>query len=122
MTKVLYVDDEDDIREVAELALSLDPMFEVKTCPSGQDALSVIPTWKPDVIVLDVMMPGLDGPTTFALLKNQHGDDLPPVLFCTARTQADDVRSYHDLGGAGVIAKPFNPMELAAQVKSLIGQ
>ena len=65
-------------------------------------------------------MPGLGGPTTFALLKNQHGDDLPPVLFCTARTQADDVRSYHDLGGAGVIAKPFNPMELAAQVKNFI--
>ena len=120
MTRVLYVDDEDDIREVAELALSLDPLFEVKTCASGQDALSVIPTWKPDVILLDVMMPGLDGPTTFALLKNQHGDDLPPVLFCTARTQADDVRSYHDLGGAGVIAKPFNPMELAAQVKNFI--
>ena len=116
--KILYVDDEDDIREVAVLSLELEPRFEVKACSSGTEALELVRAWKPDLILLDVMMPGLDGPSTFRQLIVEHGPSVPPVLFCTARLQASDVQSYLDLGARGVVSKPFDPMALARTVGS----
>lgn len=118
MTRILYVDDEPDIREVASMSLELDPEFEVRTCSSGQEALETVPEWRPDLILLDVMMPGMDGPTTFARLKEQPETAGIPVLFITARTQAQEVQGFISLGARGVIAKPFDPMSLASQVRS----
>ena len=116
--KILYVDDEDDIREIALMALELDPGFEAKSCASGAEALRIVREWAPDIILLDVMMPGMDGPATLRQLIEEHGAALPPVLFCTARLQASDIQSYLALGAKGVITKPFDPIALAATVRA----
>lgn len=118
--RILYVDDEADIREVASLSLELDPDFEVKTCASGFEALQVAPAWRPDLIMLDVMMPEMDGPTTLARLRLHPETETTPVVFITARTQAYEVEAFRALGAVGVIAKPFDPMTLADNVRSYL--
>lgn len=119
-TRILYVDDEADIREVAELALGLDPDFEVRSCASGEEALRVAPDWKPDIILLDVMMPFMDGPTTLARLRQDPVTADTVVVFITARTQAEEVQRFKAIGGAGVIPKPFDPMKLAEAVRQYL--
>jgi CheY-like chemotaxis protein len=118
--RVLYVDDEDDIREVAAMSLELDPDFEVQTCASGEQAIAAATASPPGVILLDVMMPGLDGPETLALLQADPRTSRVPVIFITARTQAGDVRRLIRLGAIGHIAKPFDPLALAGQVRTLL--
>jgi len=121
MTRILYVDDEADIREVAQMALELDPDFDVRTCASGREAITEAEAWQPDLILLDVMMPGMDGPTVFARLRDAPETAAIPVVFITARTQTNEVQAFRDLGARGVLAKPFDPMMLAAQVRALLG-
>lgn len=120
MTRILYVDDEDDIREVAVMSLELDPDFEVRSCASGADMLAITPEWIPDLILLDVMMPAMDGPTAFGRLREQPGGAAIPVVFITARTQPQEVAELKTLGAAGVIAKPFDPMTLAATAREYL--
>ncbi|MFN3388741.1 MAG: response regulator [Allosphingosinicella sp.] len=120
MARILYVDDEEDIREVAAMAIGLDPELEVRTCASGRDALGEAAAWRPDLILLDVMMPEMDGPTTFARLREQEATRDVPVVFITARTQAQEVEAYRALGARGFIAKPFDPMALAATVRDYL--
>lgn len=115
--RVLYVDDEADIREVAAMSLALDPALDVQTSASGQEALAATAVWQPHLILLDVMMPGMDGPETLAELKADAKTAAIPVLFITARTQTYEVERFLSLGAVGVIAKPFDPMELAAQAR-----
>lgn len=121
MTRILYVDDEPDIREVAQMSLELDPEFEVRTCASGPEALEQAVAWQPDLVLLDVMMPEMDGPTVFAHLRKQPETAAIPVVFITARTQASEVRGFEALGARGVLAKPFDPMTLADRVRDLLG-
>ncbi len=116
-TRILYVDDEADIREIAALSLALDESFDVKTCPSGIEALRVAPEWQPRLILLDVMMPGMDGSETLAGLRAEPRTVDIPIVFITARTQSYEVQRFLSLGAAGVIAKPFDPMTLAAQAR-----
>jgi CheY-like chemotaxis protein len=118
--KVLYVDDEADIREVAMLALELDPDIEVKSESSGMAGLAVAASWRPDAILLDVMMPSMDGPTTLTLLKNNDATRMIPVIFVTARAQSREVEEFIKLGARQVITKPFDPMTLAAEVRRRI--
>ena len=118
--RVLYVDDDDDIREIALISLELDPGFEVRGCSSGEEAIRELQSWEPDIILLDVMMPVLDGPATFERMKELPTAGLPPVVFCTARYQERDVQSYIALGAAGVISKPFDPMSLADNIKKFL--
>ena len=120
MIQLLYVDDEPDIREIAELALGLAPDMAVVCCASGSEALTMAGGSLPDVILLDVMMPGMDGPTTLQHLRGDPRTAPVPVIFITARTQAQDVAAFKDLGAIGVIAKPFDPMQLAQQVRELL--
>jgi len=120
MIRVLYVDDEADIREIAVLALSLDGALEVRTAADGQEALAIAGAWRPDLILLDVMMPGLDGPSTLARLRASGETRDVPVVFITARAQAREIQSFATLDARGVIAKPFDPMTLAAQVRSFL--
>lgn len=120
MTRLLYVDDEDDIREVAVMSLELDPDFEVRACVSGAEMLSVAPEWRPDLILLDVMMPLMDGPTAFRNLREQPEGRHIPVVFITARTQPREVDELMKLGASGVIAKPFDPMTLANEVREYL--
>jgi len=117
--RVLYVDDEDDIREVAMLSLELDPRLDVRGCASGAAALAEVERWPPDLILLDVMMPGMDGPETLAALRARPQTATIPVAFITARTQATDVKRLLGLGACGVIAKPFDPLGLAGEARSL---
>ena len=120
MPKVLYVDDDEDIREIALLSLGLEPDLEIRGASSGAEAIEVVPAWLPDIILLDVMMPVLDGPATLQKLQELNGSQLPPVVFCTARAQARDHDFYLSLGAAGVIPKPFDPMKLGKTVKEFL--
>jgi len=119
--RILHVDDEPDIRDVVELSLGLDAAFTTRNCGSGQEALALAAEWKPDFILLDVMMPGMDGPATLAQLRSDERTTKIPVIFMTARAQAREVDRFRALGAVGVIAKPFDPMTLAASVRSYIG-
>jgi CheY-like chemotaxis protein/HPt (histidine-containing phosphotransfer) domain-containing protein len=118
--RILHVDDEPDIREVVEMSLGLDPAFTTRNCGSGSEALTVAAEWMPDFILLDVMMPVMDGPATLARLRNDERTKSIPVIFMTARAQAREVDHFRELGAVGVIAKPFDPMTLAASVRSYV--
>ena len=120
MPRILYVDDEPDIREIATMALELDPALEVRACASGQEALAVAADWAPDLALLDVMMPDMDGPETLARLRADGMSADVPVVFITARSQERDVERLKALGAAGVIAKPFDPMTLADQLRGFL--
>lgn len=120
MTRILYVDDEQDICEVASMALELDSAFEVETTQSGKEALTRVKSSRPDLILLDVMMPGMDGPTTLSKLRENPGTAGIPVVFVTARTQPAEVERLIAAGALGVIPKPFDPMTLAATVRSFL--
>lgn len=118
--RILYVDDEDDIREVATLALELDSELIVRTCASGGEALDVAAEWQPDLILLDVMMPHMDGPTTLGRLRENSDTASIPIIFITARTQSGEVEHFKSLGALDVFAKPFDPMTLAELVKAYL--
>ncbi|WP_066557228.1 response regulator [Croceicoccus bisphenolivorans] len=120
MAKVLYVDDEPDIREIVCLSLELEPSLDVRDCSSGAEALEVACEWQPDLILLDVMMPGMDGPTTLARLRDMAETAAIPVVFITARVQPGESDHFLSLGAVGVLAKPFDPMTLAEQVAAFI--
>lgn len=120
MTRILYIDDEEDIREIAALSLELEPDLEVRCCASGAHGIKEARAWLPSLILLDVMMPEMDGPTTFATLSADPATASIPVVFITARAQAADVGALKALGAAAVIAKPFDPMTLGQQVKALL--
>ncbi|MBW3618533.1 MAG: response regulator [Proteobacteria bacterium] len=119
---ILYVDDEPDIREVACMSLGLDPDLEVRAVDSGQQALALLESgsWRPDAVLLDVMMPGLDGPGTLQALRTLPGYGSTPVVFITARAQPHEQHRYVELGAVGVITKPFNPMTLAGELRTLL--
>lgn len=118
--RILYVDDEPDIREIAEMSLSLDPQFSVLTCGSGKEALELLNDWTPDAALLDVMMPGMDGPTLLDNIRKIDALVALPVIFVTARAQRSELQNFRLLDAVGVIAKPFDPMTLAAQVRALL--
>ena len=117
--KVLLVDDDADIRSIARLSLEAVEGWTVFQAAGGAEALVVARDAIPDVIVLDVMMPGMDGPATLAALRIDPRTAHIPVIFVTARLQASDVGHYLSLGVAGVIPKPFDPMELGRQIQAL---
>jgi CheY-like chemotaxis protein len=118
--RILHVDDEPDIREVVEISLGLDPDLVTRSCASGAEALAVASEWTPDIILLDVMMPVMDGATTLARLRENSRTAAIPVVFMTARAQSRELEQFRSLGAAGVIPKPFDPMVLAASVRAQI--
>lgn len=116
LRQILYVDDEPDIREIVQMALGLVPAFSVSTADSGMYALQSMQTNRPDLVLLDVMMPRMDGPTTLQQMRAQPGLRSIPVIFMTAKAMPQEVARFRALGAAAVIAKPFDPMLLAEQV------
>jgi CheY-like chemotaxis protein len=118
--KVLLVDDEEDIRTVGRLSLSRVGGWETVLASSGAEALSRAAAEQPDLILLDVMMPGMDGPTTFVQLRAQAATAKTPIIFMTAKIQKQEVARYLELGAAGVIGKPFDPMTLPSEIKRLL--
>ena len=115
--RILHVDDEPDIREIVEMSLGLNADFEVQACACGADALAKAAAWSPFLILLDVMMPGMDGPTTLMHLRKDSRTANIPVLFMTARAQAREVQQLILFGAQGVISKPFDPMTLAFSLR-----
>ncbi len=116
--RILHVDDEPDIREIVDMSLGLNPDFEVRACSSGAEAIAAAVEWSPFLILLDVMMPGMDGPTTLTQLRKNPQTSAIPVIFMTARAQPREVEHFIALGAQGVISKPFDPMTLAFQVQN----
>lgn len=119
--KVMLVDDEVDIRTIGEMALESVGQWQVVAAASGEEALELAARERPDVILLDVMMPKMDGPTTFARLREQPDTADTPVIFMTAKVQKQEVARYLDLGASGVIAKPFDPMTLPDEIRRTLG-
>ncbi len=120
---VLHVDDDDDIREVAAFSLAIDPQIELRSAASGAEAVTILEAgYRPDVILLDVMMPRLDGPGTLALIRGLPGHAGTPVIFMTARAQTSETDQYRALGALDVIIKPFDPMALAKDVRALLAK
>lgn len=119
--KVLIIDDEDDIREVASLSLESVAGWEVYTAGSGLKGLETAAAEQPDAILLDVMMPVMDGPATYRELQKNPATAGIPVLLLTAKVQASDQQRFAELGVRAVLCKPFDPMTLAAQIADVLG-
>lgn len=120
LTNILYVEDDLDIQAVAQIALEIVGGLSLKICSSGAEALAAIDDgFVPDLLLLDVMMPNMDGPTTLAGLRLLPATADTPVIFMTAKVQASELDFYVSLGAIGVIAKPFDPMALSDQVRAL---
>lgn len=117
--KVLLVDDERDIRTIAKLTLERLGGFVVVLATSGAEAVALARSELPDVILLDVMMPDMDGPATLAELRASSETAAIPVVFMTAKVQASERAAYLGLGVAGIIAKPFDPRALPGEVRRL---
>jgi two-component system, OmpR family, response regulator len=119
LKRIMYVEDERDIQVVARLALEQVGGFVVEICSSGTEALQRVDSFAPDLILLDVMMPGLDGEATLAALRAREKSAEIPVIFVTARVQAREVMRYKELGAIGVVAKPFDAMGLSDKVRAI---
>ena len=117
LKKILYVEDEPDIQMIARVALENVGGFELCVCSSGAEALEKAEAFAPDMFLLDVMMPGMDGPTTLAELRKIPSLAKKPVMFMTAKVQPQEVEHLKSLNVADVIAKPFDPMGLAGNIR-----
>lgn len=118
---ILYVDDDKDIRHIVKIALSLDPQLDLRLAGSGDEALALLSEgkWRPDVVLLDVMMPGMNGPAVMRTMREDHGLRDAPFIFITAMGRENDVASYRELG-AGIILKPFDPINLAQRIRAIV--
>jgi two-component system OmpR family response regulator len=119
LKRILYVEDEDSIRTIAVTVLEAVGGFTVVACASGSQALAAAPGAAADLILLDVMMPGMDGPATLQALRALPQTAQTPAIFMTAKVQASEIQQYKSLGAIEVIAKPFDPMTLSAQISEI---
>jgi len=119
LQRILHVEDDADIRTIAKLTLEAIGGFQVESCESGPEAIKRIGTFKPDLLLLDVMMPGMDGPMTLAeLRKIPEGVDTP-AIFMTAKAQAHEIAKFRELGAIDVVTKPFDPQTLCDHLKGI---
>jgi len=118
LKRILFVDDEPAISQIAILVLQKMGGFEILGCTSGQEALDAADAFKPDLLLLDVMMPDMDGPATLDKLRALPVTADVPVIFMTGKSRPEEVASLKALGAIDVIAKPFNPTQLPDQVRS----
>ncbi len=119
--RILLIDDEDDIREVAGMTLETVGGFEVLTAMSGQEGIERAIAGQPDAILLDVMMPEMDGPATLLRLQQNPATRDIPVLFLTAKIQPADRRRLARLGAQAIMAKPFDPDHLSDDINKAMG-
>lgn len=120
--RVLLVDDDPRIRKIAQIALEGVARWQVSLAASGFEALDAAVKERPDVILLDVMMPEMDGPTTLARLRECKDTAAIPVIFFTAKVQKHEIDSYLALGAAGIISKPFDPMTLPREISDILAR
>ncbi len=119
LQRILYVEDDPDIRTISVMVLESMEGFTLEVCSSGAEALARGPRFKPQLVLLDVMMPDMDGPETLAALRRFPELAETPVVFMTAKVQPQEIETYRRLGAVGVIAKPFDPMGLGAQLRQI---
>jgi two-component system, OmpR family, response regulator len=119
LRSIMLVEDEPDIQEVARLSLESFGKFKVHICSNGQEALDSVESIKPDLIMLDMMMPGMDGLTTLKLLRENASLQNIPVIFMTAKAQANEMKQYIEKGAIGAISKPFDPIKLVSDIKEI---
>ena len=119
LERILYAEDDPGIRAVAKLALEMVGGFKVLICEDGFAALKTVQEFAPHLILLDVMMPGMDGPSTLEQLRANPATASIPVVFLTAKVQPAEVAQYQAMGALTVLPKPFNPMTLAAQIQQI---
>lgn len=119
LEKILYADDDSDIREIATTALELLGEFSVETCDSGRDVVEKALQFHPDLFLLDVMMPGVDGPTALSNLREVEAFKHTPVVFMTAKVMDEEIERYTSMGVVAVIKKPFNPETLSEEILAI---
>lgn len=119
LKKILYVEDDEDIAEVTTMTLEGLGGFEVKHCASGQQALDAFSAYKPQLVLMDVMMPVMDGPKMLEHLRKLPQGEVTPVVFMTAKAQTHEQAAYKEIGALGVIVKPFDPLTLCEDIKKL---
>lgn len=119
LNKILYVEDEPDIQAVATIALKDVGGFTLEVCSSGKEALEKASSYKPDLLLLDVMMPEMDGPTTLEALRKLPVTANTPAIFMTAKVQTHEVEHFKSIGAIDVVAKPFDPMTLAQTLRDI---
>jgi two-component system OmpR family response regulator len=117
--KILYVEDEPDIRALGAIAMESMGGFNVRVCDSGVEAIAAATEFAPQLIILDVMMPGMTGPETLTSLRALPATANTPAIFMTAKSQADDIGQFMAMGAIGVIPKPFDPMSMAGEIQAL---
>lgn len=119
LKKILYAEDEPDVQTIVEISVWSMSDYEIKICGNGKILLDCVEDYMPDLILLDVMMPEMDGPTTLKNLQlNEKTKDIP-VIFITAKAQAHEVKLFEETGVIGVITKPFDPTTLCSSIKEL---
>ncbi len=120
--RILYVDDEEDIRTIVEMALGLDVDIELQSLSSGAEALALLDAagFEPDMALIDMMMPGMSGIELLGELRSRPATMELPIYFITASARSSDIARYSDLGANGIITKPFDPMTLAADIRKLL--
>ena len=118
---ILLIDDEETIQEVVQVGIRIEAGWQVETASSGLEGINLAQHHQPDVILLDVMMPGMDGIDTLSQLKTNEKTNAIPVIFLTAKAQAAEKNQFQNLGVVDVITKPFNSMTLASQIAKILG-
>ncbi|WP_088343102.1 MULTISPECIES: response regulator [Rhodomicrobium] len=119
LQRITYVEDEPHIREIVQLALEELGGYTLHVCESGAEALDSAPIFHPDLVLLDVMMPGMNGIQTYRALREVPEIAITPIIFVTAKAQSHEIEQYKLLGAAGVISKPFNPITLPADIQAI---
>jgi len=119
--RILMIDDEIDIQTIARIGITIMGGWEVMSATSGKDGIAQAKAHRPDAILLDVMMPDMDGADTARALKRDLATQTIPIVFLTAKAQAIDRKRLYELGAQGVIHKPFDPTTLASQIAGFLG-
>ena len=119
LERILYAEDEPDIQQVASLALEMVGGFTLQTCNSGLEAVAEIKEFDPQLLLFDVMMPDMDGPSALARIREMEAYRTTPAIFMTAKVQPNEIQHYLDMGAVDVIAKPFDQMTLATQISEI---
>lgn len=119
LIKILYAEDEPDVQTIVSLAIETTSNYQLKICENGRKLLECVDEYSPDLILLDVMMPEMDGPTTFGKLQSDENTKKIPVIFVTAKAQIHEVEKFKGMGSLGVITKPFKILELCDEIQRI---